>query len=177
MKMLCAVMVVMAGVGLAAQRGRPSDAEVRQVMVAFARFVQDDKTEVVADEAMLKRVIAGDKTITPAEMPKLWASGARSQYVQDWLTVSKLREAILRIKSADGRRFGFVERIGDRYSVIVYGPQVADVPCFRVLGGTRVPFKKEYRDDDYATVGAAVASQWATKATQNSVRKEHCFAG
>ena len=30
--------------------------------------------------------------------------------------------SILRIKSTDGRRFGFVERSGDRYTVIVYDP-------------------------------------------------------
>lgn len=193
MRTILMLIVLVAGVGLEAQRGGLSREDTKVIMAAFTRFVQD-KSEVVADEAMLKRVIAGDTTLTAADMPKLWASGASSQYVKDFETVSKLREVILRIKSSDARRFGFVERIGDsRYTVIVYGPpdparlkewievEKKDpdfTPTYKALGGIRLPTPKPTRDAEgnLVPVFDVIQTEMMTKATETSVRKEFRFA-
>jgi hypothetical protein len=59
------------------------------------------KDEVVADDGVLKRVMASDRTLLPADYEKLYVSGANTAYIKDFEFVAEQRPIVIRFRSDD----------------------------------------------------------------------------
>lgn len=182
-RVILAVVVLMAGcsgpeAGAQQKTGDPKQ-DAKNAVIQAAGVVYASQDEVVADESVLKRLADKDETLKPADLDKLYSAGRGTDYVTAFETASKAVPIVLRFRSKDNARFGFLEKVGDHYTVIVYGNPTEGM-CYSHVAAFRYPVPKpeppnaDGSDSDPPEL--LIRDQMMRKATQWSLRKQYCFS-